>query len=189
MLLIIPATRNSILAVGFGVAFDHVVVYHRFIGRFAIMCVVVHFGYFFKNYNINQFTYFTGLGSMLCGFVIFATSMDYFRRNFFNIFYWSHYSFVGFLILAYFHCSQTKPFILTGIAIYISDKLLRMLWMLWPQELLLFQPKGSSVAQVRFPKNPITKLFGMHHVGQYYFVNFPALSLTEWVSFNLSKSV
>jgi respiratory burst oxidase len=27
----------------------------------------------------------------------------------------------------------------------------------------------------------------MHHVGQYYFVNFPALSLTEWHPFSVSS--
>lgn len=28
----------------------------------------------------------------------------------------------------------------------------------------------------------------MHHVGQYYFVNFPALSLTEWHPFSVSSN-
>ncbi len=30
-------------------------------------------------------------------------------------------------------------------------------------------------------------MFDMHHVGQYYFVNFPALSLTEWHPFSVSS--
>lgn len=44
-----------------------------------------------------------------------------------------------------------------------------------------------SIVQVRFPKNPLTRLFDMHQVGQYYFVNFPALSLTEWHPFSVSS--
>ncbi len=38
-----------------------------------------------------------------------------------------------------------------------------------------------------FPKNPLTRLMGMHKVGQYYFVNFPALSMTEWHPFSVSS--
>jgi respiratory burst oxidase len=33
----------------------------------------------------------------------------------------------------------------------------------------------------------VTKLLELHHVGQYYFVNFPALSLTEWHPFSVSS--
>jgi respiratory burst oxidase len=45
----------------------------------------------------------------------------------------------------------------------------------------------TVLLQVRFPKNPITSCLEMHQVGQYYFVNFPALSLTEWHPFSVSS--
>ena len=35
-------------------------------------------------------------------------------------------------------------------------------------------------AQVSYPKNALTRVLGKHKVGQYYFINFPELSLTEW---------
>lgn len=41
--------------------------------------------------------------------------------------------------------------------------------------------------QVRFRKNPLTKALDMHRVGQYYFVNFPALSMSEWHPFSVSR--
>ena len=148
VLLIIPATRNSIIALVTGVAFDHVVVYHRFLGRFMIFCITIHFGYFVMSFEGEPFVYMTGLGAYLCTLVIFVTSLNYFRRNYFNVFYWSHYSFVGFLGLAYVHCSQTKPYILAAICIYVADKLLRYVWMALPRRTLLFRNKGPSIAQV-----------------------------------------
>lgn len=33
----------------------------------------------------------------------------------------------------------------------------------------------------------VTKVLELHHVGQYYFVNFPSLSLTEWHPFSVSS--
>ena len=150
MLLIIPATRNSILTLGLGLAFDHVVVYHRFLGRFTILCGLIHFYYFYDIYNFHTepFVYATGVGAIACGLVIFASSLDYVRRNYFNVFYWSHYAFVGYLGLAYVHCASAKPFIMTGVAFYLLDKILRFLWQLWPRETVIFSPKGDSVAQV-----------------------------------------
>ena len=47
--------------------------------------------------------------------------------------------------------------------------------------------KGDTIAQVRFPKNFLTALLGKHKVGQYYFVNFPELSLTEWHPFSVTS--
>lgn len=187
MLLIIPAARNSILTAGLGLAFDHAVVYHRFLGRFAVLCVLVHGWYFLDYVNRARFAFVTGVAALGCGLVIFLTSVNYVRRNLFNLFYWSHYSFVGYLVLAYLHVPQTQPFMLAGGGLYVADKLLRWLWMLWPHQTMVFRPKGDSIAQVRFPKNPITRCLEMHHVGQYYFVNFPELSLSEWHPFSVSS--
>ena len=63
MLLVLPATRNSVLTLLLGLPFDHVVVYHRFFGRFTMLCVVVHFGYFFDRFingGLSDQVYVTG---------------------------------------------------------------------------------------------------------------------------------
>jgi hypothetical protein len=149
LLFFIPATRNSILTLGLGLPFDHVVVYHRFFGRFTFMLISAHFFYFIDYYSIAPFVYLSGLGAMICCLIILLTSLDTIRRKYFNLFYWSHYSFVGYLVLAYYHCTQTKPFILAAVAIYFVDKLLRMVWMAWPVSMTTFKSK-DSVAQVQF---------------------------------------
>ena len=147
-LLIIPATRNSVLTLGLGLAFDHVIVYHRFFGRFTIGCVLVHFCFYYNAVETEQFVYLTGFGAMTCALIILATSLDYVRRNYFNVFYWSHYAFVGYFALAYLHCGAARPFIMVGVGLYIVDKLLRVIWQLWPRTLVIFQNKGDSIAHV-----------------------------------------
>lgn len=187
MLLVVPACRNSIIALGLNVSFDRVVWLHRFIGRFCVGCIIVHGAYYINTYNTQKFIFMTGIGALACGIFIGLTSMNFVRRNYFNLFFWSHYIFVVMLILVYIHVKQTHPFIIIAVILYAADKLLRWIWMLWPRTTLLFTARSESVAQVRFPKNPITKLVGFHEVGQYYFVNFPALSLTEWHPFSVSS--
>jgi ferredoxin-NADP reductase len=123
----------------------------------------------------------------LFGLIIFSTSLDYCRRKRFNIFFWSHYSFVGYFAFAYLHMPEARTFLLIGASLYAFDRFLRMLWTLVPRKMIIFRNKGDSIAQVRFPKNPITSMLGLHKVGQYYFVNFPRLSLTEWHPFSVSS--
>jgi NAD(P)H-flavin reductase len=189
MLLIVPATRNSILTWGLGLAFDHVVRFHRFCGRFALLCVLVHFLYYAQRWadNATDYVDMTGFIAGAFGLVIFLTSLNYCRRRHFNLFFWSHYSFVGYFVAAYMHVPQTRPFLLVGIGLYLLDKLLRVVWTGCPRRTLLFRNRGADLAQVSFPKSCVTKALGMHRVGQYYFVNFPALSFTEWHPFSVSS--
>lgn len=148
MLLVIPASRNSILALGLGVSFDRVVVYHRVFGRFAILFAVIHGLYYLNKRSEYSFAFNTGCGALFCGLIIYVTSLDYIRRHFFNVFYWSHYSFIGFLGLTYVHVEQTKPFILAALSIYGADKLLRWVWMMWAQEATVFKLKSKNIVQV-----------------------------------------
>lgn len=149
LLLVVPAARNSILAMGLGMPFDQVVVFHRFFGRFAVLCVLIHALYYVFAYNRSPWIYMTGMGGLACGVVIYITSMNYVRRQFFNIFYWSHYSFVLYLILAWNHVPQTKPFIMMAVILYGADKALRWLWMWWPRKTTVFRLKIDNVVQVR----------------------------------------
>ena len=189
MILVIPATRNSVLTWFLGMAFDHVVIYHRFFGRFTIFCVIIHFGYFARRFrhHYDELVYVTGFFAMLFGCLNYITSIAYFRRKMFNVFYWSHYGFIGFYVLAWLHVPQTHPFLIIGAGLYALDKFLRLIWMSLPRKMLVFRNKGKSIAQVRFEKSQVTQWLGMHKVGQYYFVNFPALSLTEWHPFSVSS--
>ena len=189
MILVVPATRNSVCTWLLGLPFDHVVIYHRFLGRVALLCTLFHFSYFADNLkkSYQEAAYATGLGAMSCGIVIGLSSINYIRRKHFNVFYWSHYAFVGYYGLAWVHVPQTQPFLSVGIALYGLDKMLRAVWTGWPMKTTVFRNKNEQICQVRFNKNAITQWLGMHRVGQYYFVNFPALSLTEWHPFSVSS--
>lgn len=187
VILTIPACRNSILALGLGLPFDRVVIYHRFVGRFVLLCVIVHMLYYLNGASYNKFAFWTGIGALACCAFIFLTSLNYVRRNHFNVFFWSHYSFIAFLVLVFLHVPQTQPFVIAAVVLYGGDKLLRFLWMAWPNDTVLIKDKGNNVAQIVFPKNPITKRLEWHRVGQYYFVNFPELSHTEWHPFSVSS--
>ena len=77
------------------------------------------------------------------------------------------YSFIGYFALAYMHSRLARPFLLTGIGIYAVDKLIRAAWTDLPCRTTVFENRGDSIAQVRFPKNALADFAGKHKPGQY----------------------
>ena len=77
------------------------------------------------------------------------------------------YSFIGYFALAYMHSRLARPFLLAGIGIYAVDKLLRAAWTELPCRTTVFENRGDSIAQVRFPKNALADFAGKHKPGQY----------------------
>ena len=51
MFLIVPATRNNVLTWWLGMPFDHVIIYHRFLGRFTLAMATLHFALFLARFN------------------------------------------------------------------------------------------------------------------------------------------
>ena len=183
--VIILATRNSILTVLLRIPFDHLILYHRWVGRWMLLLSIIHgcmYSVFFVN-NITEYVNYTGFIALLFGLIIFISSINWVRRMHFNIFYWSHFSFLGLIVFAYLHVKETCVFILIGVGFYILDRILRISWSFFPRKTLLFRKKSDDICQVRFNKNPLSR----HKVGQYYFVNFPYISLTEWHPFSVSS--
>jgi len=194
LFMLIPATRNSLLTWFLGLPFDHVILYHRVLGRWAIFTLTLHLALYFPggfswaNLSPDEaFTYYTGIAAYVCGFLITVTSIEYVRREYFNVFYYAHWLFVPMLVLAFMHHVMAQIFIGLAIALYVLDRGLREMWAVGSHanELRL---KGPELTVLRAVKNPLTEYLGMHKVGQYYFVNFPSISLTEWHPYSISSS-
>ncbi|EED93603.1 ferric reductase-like protein, partial [Thalassiosira pseudonana CCMP1335] len=147
LFLVITATRNSVLTWIVGITFDQVLVYHRFIGRLTIALSLIH-SIFYIDHIIertsDQVT-ITGLAALGCGIIIALSSVNYFRRKFFNVFFWSHYSFLGFIVGMYLHAPGARPFILSSIVCYGGDKVGQYVFVNFP-ELSLNEWHPFSVA-------------------------------------------
>lgn len=183
------AAKNSFFTWFLGVAFDQVLVYHRFFGRLTILLALVHSCFYIDDIfdrTTDQVTV-TGLISLGCGLVIVLSSVNYVRRKFFNVFLWMHIGgFSGFLVGLYLHASAARPFIFAAVGCYGIDKGLQMLWKM-PRRTTLFEKVDERTAHVRFPKAPLSSFLGRHQVGQYVFVNFPSISLQEWHPFSVAS--
>ena len=182
--LVVSAIKNSVLTWFLGMAFDQVIVYHQFIGRVTVVTSFIHSCFYFNRLVefMSDRVYKTGFIALMFGIFITISSLNWIRRKYFNVFYWSHIAFVGFIVCVFLHARGARPFILVSVASYVVDKVLHMMWTQLPRKTLRIEPvgEGGKTTFVRISKTPLNQLLGRHKVGQWVVVNFPELSLTEW---------
>jgi hypothetical protein len=182
--LVVSAIKNSVFTWFLGMAFDQVIVYHRFIGRVTVLASFIHSCFYFNRLLefMSDRVYKTGFIALMFGIFIMISSLNWIRRKYFNVFYWSHIAFVGFIVCVYLHARGARPFILASVASYAVDKILHMVWTQLPRKTLRIEPvgEGGKTTFVRISKTPLNRLLGRNTVGQWVVVNFPELSLTEW---------
>ena len=188
----LPATRNSVLVWLFGVHFDRIIMFHRWLGRWVIILGVLHFAWYLSywgeekaldtNTEFNRASNLYGFFSLFSALLIGATSISWIRRKRFQAFFWSHYLFVAYYCLACYHTAKFRPWAIAAAVVYGLDRLIRFFWGLYPRRATL-TVKDGNMLQVRFAKHPLAR----HRPGQYVFLNFPQLAPLEWHPFTLSS--
>jgi len=206
-LAVLPATRNSLLVILTGLPFERTVFFHRWVGRIVTLLVLVHFSWVLwywthlkptpngevitvreKLFGAENRTNLWGLIAGSCSVIMFFTSLPFFRRKTWEMFYFTHFLFIAFFVFGWLHNEKFKPFAIASIVVYGVDRIIRMVTGSIPMKTVTFRQKNpGGVVQVRFPKPAITRLFRMYRPGQYVFVNFPKINPFMWHPFSLSS--
>jgi len=193
------ATRNSIFLTLFGLPFERLIRFHRWVGKMIFVLITFHGSYQFQtNYAAtNSFTatlmddkkYLWGFLTYLSLFIITITSHSVFRRYFFEFFYWSHFNFIFFIVFGILHEINVLTFIIAGVGLYTIDRLIRFIIGLREKNIVSIEAIQSGVTKVVFEYN------SHYSAGQYMFINIPnltpPLSWLAWhpISFSSSESV
>uniref|UniRef100_A0A6B2LHR3 FAD-binding FR-type domain-containing protein n=1 Tax=Arcella intermedia TaxID=1963864 RepID=A0A6B2LHR3_9EUKA len=116
-------------------------------------------------------------------------SIDWFRRNKFEVFMVSHGLVLVYYVTATIHSPNFIIYMAISVALFVLDIAGRVLLgdTLFPLETTLFKKKSDSLVQIQFPKPlPCTK--SSYLPGQYVFINIPEISSMEWHPFSLSSA-
>eukprot|EP00462_Mataza_sp_D1_P000106 CAMPEP_0175088646 /NCGR_PEP_ID=MMETSP0086_2-20121207/356_1 /TAXON_ID=136419 /ORGANISM="Unknown Unknown, Strain D1" /LENGTH=975 /DNA_ID=CAMNT_0016361087 /DNA_START=444 /DNA_END=3371 /DNA_ORIENTATION=- len=194
----LPATRNSVLTTISGLPFDQLIAYHRWLGRWLIGLVTAHMvGYWVSWYTsaedvlrlqLDKRKNLMGFGAWVAGIVILLTSFGCVRRKHWTWFFYTHFSFFFFYAFAWFHSPQKMPvYIISAAAAYGLDRLIRFFWGLKIFRTSSLRVVDGNVVAVRIPKHAVADALGLQRVGQYVFVNFPAISPFAWHPFSISS--
>nr|CAG8636607.1 10379_t:CDS:2 [Entrophospora candida] len=189
------ATRNSVFVVLFGVPFERLITFHRWVGKTIFLLLTFHGSYQMQQ-NFNSLSQIFsdkinlwGFLSYVSLFIIFLTSHPLFRRRFFEFFYWSHFNFIFFVIFGVLHNDNFSTFTCVGVGLYVIDRIIRSLIGYKDVKIISIEAMQANVTKVVFDFNYY------YSAGQYMFINIPNLnqptSLIAWhpISFSSSKSI
>ena len=198
------AQRNSIITLLIGMPIDRTLFYHKLSGRVAFAATIGHAWAFYADPHfqshfqgqsptlksklqstfdgqVNESVFFM----MLFVFGIVLTSLPYFRRKMFEVFYYIHIlCVIGVVIGALFHTGILVPCLVA--ATWGVDLFLRSIVMArfrYPKKATL-RILSDTVVELSFPK---VKGFD-YNPGQYIYISLPELSYLEWHPFSISSA-
>ncbi|KAI7898381.1 ferric reductase like transmembrane component-domain-containing protein [Cokeromyces recurvatus] len=135
------AQRNSLLPKISGLTFEELIPFHRIISRIGLAEYFPHFiwrmivGYrrrwVVKDALFRNEEYTTGSIAMFAFLLIFITSIEWVRRRYFEIFYWSHVIFlIVAVIFSCWHEHTCFAYFIPCIILWFADRVIRT-WQSW----------------------------------------------------------
>jgi predicted ferric reductase len=130
-----------------------------------------------------------GVIATICGVILIISAAGYFRRNWFESFYWAHFIFfVGWYMTAFLHAKkQMAKYMFFTLMAWVLDRGVRFFWGLYVKKTTHLQYKDGRVIKVAMVKHPLAVKLGLFKVGQYVFLNFPGVSILEWHPYSVSS--
>jgi len=182
--LLIPICRNSPMTLLAGTSFERTVKYHRILGRYTMILVLIHFVYSLTDYGLPDAIGFDptcfGLGNgfgvlsfwSFVALTVFAH--NYFRRHYYEVFKHTHWFFflVG-IVCACLHSQKMIYYVAPGLLFYFCDHLLRM---------VSWGSRGAIVVSATLATQDLMELkLDVKgeidcEAGSYVFLNIPSIS-------------
>ncbi|KAH0905358.1 hypothetical protein HID58_037185 [Brassica napus] len=156
--------------------------YHIWLGHMVIAIFTAHglcyIIYWVSVHEISQI-------SLVAGLVMWATTYPAVRRRFFEVFFYTHYLYIVFMLFFVFHVGISYTFIsFPGFYIFMVDRFLRFLQSRDNIRLLSARILPSDTIELTFSKNPRL----VYSPTSILFVNIPSISRLQWHPFTITSS-
>ncbi|KAL1192218.1 Ferric reduction oxidase 3 [Cardamine amara subsp. amara] len=121
----------------------------------------------------------------MAGLVMWATTFPTIRRRFFEVFFYTHYLYMVFMLFFVFHVGISYSLIsFPGFYIFIIDRFLRFLQSRNNVKLDSARVLPCETIELNFSKNPIM----IYNPTSILFVNIPSISKLQWHPFTITSS-
>ncbi|GMF60648.1 unnamed protein product [Phytophthora fragariaefolia] len=194
MFLILPVARLPVWSVLFGSSFERIVKFHRWLGLIMNVAVIVHVVQASKvvdltlNEKYGEVTPLPGFVAFVCFVAMLFLSIEYIRRMFFEVFYFTHrvLSIVGFV----FTILHAPKFIGLALCVPLGLYALGLLYR-WSsaftgsyKAVVSVHSGSNSTALILEPTAKTGKMAMKVNPGSYFLVRLPAISATQWHPFS-----
>uniref|UniRef100_A0A7S3XXM9 FAD-binding FR-type domain-containing protein n=1 Tax=Heterosigma akashiwo TaxID=2829 RepID=A0A7S3XXM9_HETAK len=206
-LLTLPASRNNIFSETFNVSWEYTMKFHRWLGNLILAITVFHVLFWIQaeglgvlslpapSYHSDDFT--VPLASITTFFAFIFLGLgtrEVVRRTKFEIFYYSHHFALVFFVMMLWHALSSWYYILGGLSLYLLDRALRFTRGLSRVSVEGVAVYGADITEIKYTvsgggRGPWGKDGRVAHtMGQYMFVNVPAVAAGEWHPYTLSSA-
>eukprot|EP01104_Vermistella_antarctica_P010765 TRINITY_DN2900_c0_g1_i2.p1 TRINITY_DN2900_c0_g1~~TRINITY_DN2900_c0_g1_i2.p1 ORF type:complete len:653 (-),score=99.91 TRINITY_DN2900_c0_g1_i2:86-2044(-) len=213
MVQLFPVARKGLLHVILGISFERGIKYHRWTGTIILVFMFLHSAEHLHIYS-GKFEAFKdsrnifGTVAVGCYVIIFLTSLPFVRRRFYELFHYTHFLFIPYLICAALHESIVWQLFLFPLGLYLIDWLFRIICVSRVRASsstatitrCAFSPSSTDPRSPEAPKATDTttksrdvsflhlnKPFD-YEAGQYCLVCLPAISLVQWHPLSIVSS-
>ncbi|XP_051126817.1 ferric reduction oxidase 2-like isoform X2 [Andrographis paniculata] len=195
--LFYPVTRGSSLLPLIGLTSEASTKYHIWIGNMAMALFTAHGLIYFLYWALtnklseilkwdqHSVANIPGEISLLCGLALWITTYPTIRRKMFELFFYTHYLYILFIIFFVLHTSiGLASIMLPGIYLFIIDRYLRFLQSRQRVRLLSARVLPCDTLELNFSKSRGLK----YSPTSIMFINVPTISKLQWHPFTVTSS-
>ncbi|KAI3419607.1 FAD-binding FR-type domain-containing protein, partial [Psidium guajava] len=195
--LFFPVTRGSSVLHFIGVTSEASVKYHIWFGHITMALFTAHglcYAIFWADtHQISEMIKWQKIGvsnvageiSLLAGVVMWATAFQRIRRKMFELFFYSHYLYIIFVLFFVLHVGfSTACLMLPGFYLFLIDRYLRFLQSRRKIRLVCTRVLPCQAVELNFSKSP-----GLSYTPtSTAFLNVPSISKLQWHPFTITSS-
>ncbi|TMW58839.1 hypothetical protein Poli38472_006984 [Pythium oligandrum] len=204
----LPATRNSAWMTFFNISYANGVKYHRWIGIMTVFAAFAH-GLGFTwiwirkgNWKKQALPCFDcaldsfdgrrvwihvfGELALLLFLIIGFTSVPCIRRKFYNLFYYAHQLFILAIVFSVLHWGPIVWWIFPTFLVYCYRRVISTSHAFSPVQVKELTALDNDIVKITLHRS--TQTDGHFHVGQFLYINVPALSKLQWHAFTIASS-
>ncbi|KAG1686231.1 hypothetical protein DVH05_007068 [Phytophthora capsici] len=205
--LFLPATRNCVWMEFLNISYANGIKYHRWVGVITVLTALLHcIGYYWSWIRQGEWTKEAlpcfncavgkegkdpwmntfGTVALLAFLAIGLTSIPWVRRKMYDTFYNVHHLFLIGTIFAVLHWNPVLSWIFPSVMLYTVSRAISSSNGLTPVVVREFTTLSHDVVKVVLARS--TAPAGNYKVGQFVYLNVPAISKLQWHAFTISSS-
>ncbi|KAG7388941.1 ferric/cupric-chelate reductase [Phytophthora pseudosyringae] len=208
--LFLPCTRHCAWMEFFNISYANGVKYHRWLGMLAIVGAILHAIPFYwlwarqgvlaeqalpcfdcqlDYWHVGYPKWFNVFGEISLFFLlaVLYTSHPWVRRHLFETFYYAHHLYIPAVFFAVLHFNVIVWWLLPTLVLYLASRTISRWNSLFAVQVLEFTRLPEGLVKIVLAR-AATQLDGGYDIGQFVYLNVPAISKLQWHAFTISSS-
>ncbi|OQR84241.1 hypothetical protein ACHHYP_13671 [Achlya hypogyna] len=201
--LALPASRHCFWMEWLNIPYAHGIKYHRWLGIATVFTLILHIAFYIAAYALDNqlikllpcfdcdiskrdgkdrwINAFGWLGTF-CMLIMMATSISWFRRRYYNVFYVTHFLFIPATLFSILHWGGMVIWLFAAIVLYIGNRMMSSATIQAPVVVCKAVSYPHQVTEL------VVECETPYQAGDVVYLKVPAVSKTQWHPFSVAST-